>query len=330
MKTADEIANENRQAEEFLADQRKSSASSQPCANTDREIWREREGDYYADSIHVTLQGGIGINCGGTVYVKPVREWHKLAGGARSLRSETGITQDQRAADAESKDAGRDAGRAINAADTNPQGNPAAHPLPTPRTDANWFEAVKCGAADDEWQHVVTVDFARTLEREAAELRAHLNRLTGMKFSDRMHAALVSRAKTAERQLAEYRAAFPTCEEHAVKGGGARSGCLECAYIKINCALSRISYICGKPNEMEMSDYDVDYSESRVLKAVETLCNQLDEALKDAERLDHLETQRAYSVGKGFLWNTWRYDTDISIRQNIDAAIDAAKEKSNG
>ena len=30
MKTADEIANENRQAEEFLADQRKSSASSQP------------------------------------------------------------------------------------------------------------------------------------------------------------------------------------------------------------------------------------------------------------------------------------------------------------
>ena len=51
------------------------------CKNTDREIWREREGDYYADSIHVTEHGGIGIDCGGTVYVKPIREWHRLAGG---------------------------------------------------------------------------------------------------------------------------------------------------------------------------------------------------------------------------------------------------------
>lgn len=47
--------------------------------NTDREIWRERDGDYYADSIHVTQSDGIGINCGGTVLVKPVREWHQGA-----------------------------------------------------------------------------------------------------------------------------------------------------------------------------------------------------------------------------------------------------------
>jgi hypothetical protein len=47
--------------------------------NTDREIWRERDGDYYADSIHVTAQGLIGIDCGGQVIVKPVREWHSLA-----------------------------------------------------------------------------------------------------------------------------------------------------------------------------------------------------------------------------------------------------------
>jgi hypothetical protein len=48
------------------------------CENTDRELWREREGDYYADSIHVTKEGAIGINCGGFVIVKPLREWHKL------------------------------------------------------------------------------------------------------------------------------------------------------------------------------------------------------------------------------------------------------------
>jgi hypothetical protein len=50
-----------------------------PCVNTDREIWRENEGDAYAPSIHVTKDGGVGINCGGSVYVKPLREWHRLA-----------------------------------------------------------------------------------------------------------------------------------------------------------------------------------------------------------------------------------------------------------
>jgi hypothetical protein len=52
------------------------------CLNTDREIWRgpdEGCGDYYADSIHVTKQGGIGINVGGRVIVMPLRDWHALA-----------------------------------------------------------------------------------------------------------------------------------------------------------------------------------------------------------------------------------------------------------
>lgn len=49
------------------------------CQNTDRELWREREGDYYADSIHVTESGGIGINAGGLVIVKPLRAWVELA-----------------------------------------------------------------------------------------------------------------------------------------------------------------------------------------------------------------------------------------------------------
>lgn len=49
------------------------------AANTDRELWREREGDFYADSIHVTASGAIGIDCGGYVIVLPVREWHRRA-----------------------------------------------------------------------------------------------------------------------------------------------------------------------------------------------------------------------------------------------------------
>lgn len=53
--------------------------AAKACQNTDREIWRERKDDYYADSIFVTESGGIGINCGGTCVVLPIREWHKHA-----------------------------------------------------------------------------------------------------------------------------------------------------------------------------------------------------------------------------------------------------------
>ena len=47
------------------------------CINTDKELWREVKGDFYAPSIHVTESGGIGINCGGHVIVAPVRSWHE-------------------------------------------------------------------------------------------------------------------------------------------------------------------------------------------------------------------------------------------------------------
>jgi hypothetical protein len=60
--------------------------------NTDRELWRELHGDYYANSIHVTEGGGIGINVGGKVFVKPLAEWHKLAAAAESARAERGGT----------------------------------------------------------------------------------------------------------------------------------------------------------------------------------------------------------------------------------------------
>lgn len=49
------------------------------CQNTDKEIWREKPGDYYSDSIHVTEQGGIGMNCGGHVIVMPIRKWCRVA-----------------------------------------------------------------------------------------------------------------------------------------------------------------------------------------------------------------------------------------------------------
>jgi hypothetical protein len=67
-----------------------------PCKNTDREIWRERADDYYADSIHVTKSGGIGINCGGTVYVMPIRAWHALASTAHAPKQEPSVQEKER------------------------------------------------------------------------------------------------------------------------------------------------------------------------------------------------------------------------------------------
>jgi len=47
--------------------------------NTDRELWRERPGDYYSDSLFVTESGMIGMNVGGRVIVMPLQQWHRLA-----------------------------------------------------------------------------------------------------------------------------------------------------------------------------------------------------------------------------------------------------------
>jgi len=58
------------------------------CQNTDKEIWREIEGEYYSPNIFVTEQGKIGINVGGYVYVQSVEKWHKQADRIKMLEEE--------------------------------------------------------------------------------------------------------------------------------------------------------------------------------------------------------------------------------------------------
>jgi hypothetical protein len=53
--------------------------SEKAAKNTDRELFREIENDYYSPSIHVTENGSIGINVAGSVIVKSISEWHSLA-----------------------------------------------------------------------------------------------------------------------------------------------------------------------------------------------------------------------------------------------------------
>jgi len=58
------------------------------CTNTDIEIWRKVEGDYYSPSIHVTEAGRIGIDVGGHVLVAPIENWHDAGSKIFTVNSE--------------------------------------------------------------------------------------------------------------------------------------------------------------------------------------------------------------------------------------------------
>jgi len=76
------IMKENSKKLEQVAEQIASASDTNDllcCENTDKEIWREKDDDFYSPSIHVTENGKIGIDVGGYVFVKDVRDWHRLA-----------------------------------------------------------------------------------------------------------------------------------------------------------------------------------------------------------------------------------------------------------
>ena len=53
--------------------------SEESKANTDKEIWRKIEGDYYSPCIFETIDKQIGINVGGRVISMSIEKWHELA-----------------------------------------------------------------------------------------------------------------------------------------------------------------------------------------------------------------------------------------------------------
>lgn len=95
---------------------------------------------------------------------------------------------------------------------------------------------------------------------------------------------LAQRVKELESQLAATKAALdqherkaPLCEAHG-SGSGTRSGCPYCHIAHLSLAFSKIDYMTGPPNEMEVSLYDVECCEESVVERVKS---QL--AVKDAE-----------------------------------------------
>lgn len=72
------------------------------AANTDRELYREPKGDlpsdYYANSLHVTQQGTIGMNVGGLVITLPIAKWHEAAANLLSQPTADEAEGDEREA----------------------------------------------------------------------------------------------------------------------------------------------------------------------------------------------------------------------------------------
>lgn len=61
--------------------------SNEACQNEDRQLWQESDENGHR-SLHVTKDGGIGINVGGNVWVMPLAKWHKLAVNSEALTTE--------------------------------------------------------------------------------------------------------------------------------------------------------------------------------------------------------------------------------------------------
>ena len=96
----------------------------------------------------------------------------------------------------------------------------------------------------------------RNLVREAVRVESTAARVAG-------------RAKV-EEVLNDWQKAAPLCDEHQ-PSGGARSSCLVCGLRQMSYAFSRIDYMLGEPNDMEVSDYDLHCDENVVVERLRAL-----------------------------------------------------------
>lgn len=68
-------------------------------------------------------------------------------------------------------------------------------------------------------------------------------------------------------ERAKWQAAMVLCDEHQPRGG-VRAKCVVCSGIALTRVISRIDYVLGPANEMELSMYDVAPVEEDVLERV--------------------------------------------------------------
>ena len=115
----------------------------------------------------------------------------------------------------------------------------------------------------------------------------------------------------------ELLAATQLCDKHAPNGGTV-AACVICSGQKLSHALSRISYLCEPPNEMECS-YDLHYNEDAVVAQVERLHAVNQELLEALKKLE--EAARCVQAGE---WDRASIDVE---RREARAAIAKAEGK---
>lgn len=116
------------------------------------------------------------------------------------------------------------------------------------------------------------------------------------------------------------------CDKHKPNGGH-RAACLVCACVIYSSALSRISYLCGEPNEMECGPYDIHCDESAVVEQVKQLTAERDALQADAARYRWLRDMDEDPIcSLAAMWTNCK-GSDLSISKRVDAAVDAARGK---
>lgn len=127
-------------------------------------------------------------------------------------------------------------------------------------------------------------------------------------------------ASEAADEIERQQCAGAWCVEHQPRGG-ARGQCVICSGIKLQAALSRISYLCGEPNEMQCGDYDMHHDEDAVVAQVERLTAERDALRADAERYRWLRDAGNET------WAPLGKRPGVQFTYQVDAAIDAERKE---
>lgn len=120
------------------------------------------------------------------------------------------------------------------------------------------------------------------------------------------------------RALVRYRNSAPLCKTHS-PSSGVRGSCLVCALIATNRALSRIDYLTGEPNDMEVSGYDVFHDEEDVVENVKKLRERLvekEQKVVELERLrqgDYEPLRKMYDVAKKYGFKSFNEAVDRAM-----------------
>lgn len=114
-----------------------------------------------------------------------------------------------------------------------------------------------------------------------ADLAKAIREAESIGFWGQLSAKSSEQLLSSAKQLQQIQQATGLCEKHQPNGGARR--CVICSCESMHLALNKISYICGEPNEFEMSQFDDHGNEMEVVKQIEGLKSKLQQVEKERD-----------------------------------------------